>query len=127
MLFVGDDWADDHHHVVVQDAGGRVLGRRLLPEGAAGMARFHELVAWCAGEGSEPDPAQVVIVIETERGPWVKALAAAGYRVYPANPKQAARHKEAVAVTGEEGRLLRRRGAGRHGPHPPASVAGAGC
>jgi hypothetical protein len=67
MLFVGDDWADDHHHVVVQDAGGRVLGRRLLPEGAAGMARFHELVAWCAGEGAEPDPAQVVIVIETER------------------------------------------------------------
>jgi predicted CoA-binding protein len=35
-----------------------------------------------------------VVVIETDRGPWVKALAAAGYRVYPANPKQAARHEE---------------------------------
>ena len=40
-------------------------------------------------------------MIETERGPWVRALAAAGYRVYPVNPKQAARHKEAVAVSGK--------------------------
>jgi hypothetical protein len=66
------------------------------------MARFHELVACCWGEGSEPDPAQVVVVIETGRGPWVKALAAAGYRVYAVNPKQAARHKETIAVSGKK-------------------------
>jgi Transposase/Transposase IS116/IS110/IS902 family len=41
-------------------------------------------------------------VIETGRGPWVKTLAAAGYRVYPANPKQAARHKETVANSGKK-------------------------
>jgi Transposase len=76
-------------------------GRR-LPEGADGIARFHELVASCWGEDSEPDPAQVVVVIETDRGPWVKALAAAGYRVYAVNPKQAARHREAVAVSGKK-------------------------
>jgi hypothetical protein len=102
VLFVGDDWADDHHHVVVQDAAGKVLGRRLLPEGAAGIARFHELAAWCAGGDADLDPAQVVVVIETERGPWVRALAAAGYRVYPVNPKQAARHKETIAVSGKK-------------------------
>jgi hypothetical protein len=102
LLFIGDDWADDHHHVVVQDAAGKTLGRRLLPEGAGGMARFHELVACCAGEDAELDPARVVVVIETERGPWVRALAAVGYRVYPVNPKQAARHKETVAVSGKK-------------------------
>ena len=32
----------------------------------------------------------------------MKALAAAGYRVYPANPKQAARHKETIAVSGKK-------------------------
>jgi hypothetical protein len=102
LLFTGDDWAEGHHDVVVQDGAGKTLARRRLPEGADGLARFHELAASCWGEDGEPDPAQVVIVIETDRGPWVKALAAAGYRVYAVNPKQAARHKEAIAVPGKK-------------------------
>jgi hypothetical protein len=88
--------------VVVQDEAGKTLARRRLPEGVAGIARFHELVASCWGEDGEPDPAQVVVVIETDRGPWVKALAASGYRVYPANPEQAARHKETISVPGKK-------------------------
>jgi hypothetical protein len=88
--------------VVVQDEAGKTLARRRLPEGVDGLARFHELVASCRGEDIEPDPARVVIVIETGRGPWVRALAAAGYRVYPVNPKQAARHRETVANSGKK-------------------------
>jgi hypothetical protein len=102
LLFIGDDWAEGHHHVVVHDEAGVMLAKRQLPEGMDGFARFHELVASCWGQDSEPDPARVVVVIETERGPWVKALAAAGYRVYPANPKQAARHKETIANSGKK-------------------------
>jgi len=102
LLFIGDDWAEGHHDVVAQDDAGKALARRRLPEGADGIARFHEMVASCLGEDAEPDPARVVVVIETDRGPWVKALAAAGYRVYPANPKQAARHKETIAVSGKK-------------------------
>ena len=102
MLFIGDDWAEGHHDVVTQDDAGKTLARRRLPEGADGIARFHEMVASCLGEDAEPDPALVIVVIETDRGPWVKALAAAGYRVYPANPKQAARHKETVANSGKK-------------------------
>jgi hypothetical protein len=102
LLFIGDDWAGGHHDVVAQDDAGKALARRRLPEGADGIARFHEMVASCLGEDTEPDPARVVVVIETDRGPWVKALAAAGYRMYPANPEQAARHKEAIAVSGKK-------------------------
>ena len=102
MLFIGDDWAEGHHDVVAQDDAGKALARRRLPEGADGIARFHEMVAFCLGEDAEPDPARVVVVIETDRGPWVKALAAAGYRVCPANPKQAARHKETIANSGKK-------------------------
>jgi hypothetical protein len=45
LLFVGDDWAEDHHDVELQDPAGRRLGRARLPEGVVGIARLHKLVA----------------------------------------------------------------------------------
>jgi transposase len=97
-LFVGDDWAEDHHDVEVMDEAGKVLGRRRLPEGAAGMAQLHGLVGGFLGE--DADAAEVVVGIETDRGPWVAALAAAGYRVFAVNPLQAARFRERHGVSG---------------------------
>jgi transposase len=97
-LLVGDDWAEDHHDVEVMDATGRVLARRRLPEGVAGMARLHELIGQQLGEAGED--AEVVIGIETDRGPWVAALVAAGYVVYAVNPLQASRFRERLGVSG---------------------------
>jgi Transposase/Transposase IS116/IS110/IS902 family len=97
-LFVGDDWAEDHHDVEVMDAAGRVLARVRLPEGVAGMARLHELIGRHLGE--DGGDAQVVIGIETDRGPWVAALIAAGYLVFPVNPLQASRYRERHGVSG---------------------------
>ena len=97
-LFVGDDWAEDHHDVELMDAAGRVLARKRLPEGVAGMARLHELTGQHLGEDAE-DP-EVVIGIETDRGPWVAALVAAGYVVYAVNPLQASRYRERHGVSG---------------------------
>jgi hypothetical protein len=54
VLFVGDDWAEDHHDVEVQDETGRRLGKARVPEGIVGVARLHELVARFAGEDTEP-------------------------------------------------------------------------
>ena len=42
----------------------------------------------------------MVIGIETDRGPWVAALAAAGYTVYAVNPLQASRYRERHGVSG---------------------------
>ncbi len=97
-LFVGDDWAEDHHDVELMDAAGKVLARRRLPEGVAGMARLHELIGQQLGEDAED--AEVVIGIETDRGPWVAALVAAGYTVYAVNPLQASRYRERHGVSG---------------------------
>jgi hypothetical protein len=33
VLFVGDDWAEDHHDVELVDEAGTVLARKRLPEG----------------------------------------------------------------------------------------------
>jgi transposase len=97
-LFVGDDWAEDHHDAEVMDEAGKVLARRRLPEGVAGMAQLHELIGRCLPEDAEG--ADVVVGIETDRGPWVTALIAAGYTVFPVNPLQASRYRERHGVSG---------------------------
>ncbi|MFI8186690.1 IS110 family transposase [Actinacidiphila glaucinigra] len=87
MLFVGDDWAEDHHDVEVQDAAGLKLATARLPEGVEGVAKLHALIARHGGENLEPE--QVV-----------QALIAAGYRIYAVNPRQAARFKERYGTSG---------------------------
>jgi transposase len=42
----------------------------------------------------------VLVGIETDRGPWVTALIAAGYTVYAINPLQVARYRERHGVSG---------------------------
>ena len=98
MLFLGDDWAEAHHDIELQDGNGRVLARRRLPEGVAGIADLHALVADHLGDDDEPD--QVLVGIETDRGPWVQALLAAGYQVWAINPIQAARYRERHSSSG---------------------------
>jgi len=98
-LFVGDDWAEDHHDVEVMDGAGKALAKRRLPEGAAGMAQLHGLIGQFVPE-DDLDSAEVVIGIETDRGPWVAALIAAGYTVFPVNPLQASRYRERHGVSG---------------------------
>ncbi|WP_328860338.1 IS110 family transposase [Streptomyces sp. NBC_00306] len=98
MLLIGDDWAEDHHDVEVQDETGRKLAAAKLPEGVDGVAKLHELVAKHGGE--KLDPNAVIVGIETDRGPWVQALIAAGYKVYAINPRQVARFKERYGTSG---------------------------
>jgi len=104
-LFVGDDWAEDHHDVEIVDDTGRLLARRRLPEGLEGVTRLHALI----GEHTpiewadlEPDraAAMVKVGIETDRGPWVAALAAAGYEVFAINPMSVARYRERHSTSG---------------------------
>jgi transposase len=99
LLLVGDDWAEDHHDVEVQDETGRRLGKARLPEGIAGIARLHAMIGQHIGD-DEDEQVQVVVGIETERGPWVQALLAAGYQVYAINPLQVARYRERHGVSG---------------------------
>ena len=91
---MGDDWAEEHHDIEVQDETGRVLAKKRLPEGLSGMVAFHELLGrYVPASWADLDPAEaaaeVVIGIETDRGPWVAGLVAAGYQVFAINPTSA--------------------------------------
>jgi hypothetical protein len=98
VLFIGDDWAEAHHDIEIEDESGRVLARRRLPEGLAGITTLHELVAEHLDPTAEPD--QVQVGIETDRGPWVQPLLAAGYVVFAINPLQVARYRERHSPSG---------------------------
>jgi hypothetical protein len=98
MLFIGDDWAEAHHDIEIEDEAGRLLVRKRLPEGLAGVTLLHELIAEHLDPSGEPD--QVLVGIETDRGPWVQALLATGYLVYAINPLQVARYRERHSTSG---------------------------
>ena len=105
MLFVGDDWAEDHHDIEVEDEAGQRLARQRLPEGLAGISRLHALIAACMpaewADLPEGEAAgRVKVGIETERGPWVQALVAAGYEVFALNPVSVARYRERHSTSG---------------------------
>lgn len=94
-VFVGDDWAEAHHDVHVMDSAGERLVSRRLPEGLGGIGAFHDLMA-----DHVSDPGDVVVGIETDRGLWVEALVAVGYRVYAVNPMSVARYRDRHSVGG---------------------------
>jgi hypothetical protein len=54
VLFIGDDWAEDHPDVEIQDETGRRPGTVRLPEGVEGIAKLHAFVARHGGETLEP-------------------------------------------------------------------------
>src|ERR1700687_1232903 len=95
MIFVGDDWAEDHHDVWVMNQDGLRWPPKKIPKGPAGIARMHSLLATYAEE-----PKQVVIGIETDHGLWVEALAAAGYQMYAINPLSVSRYRDRHSVSG---------------------------
>jgi transposase len=94
-VFVGLDWAEDHHDVFVEDGTGRRLGAGRLPDGVAGIVRFHELLA-----DHVEEPGQVVIATETDRGLFINALVAADYTVLAINPMSTARYRERYSTSG---------------------------
>jgi len=94
-VFMGDDWAEDHHDVYLMNEDGKKLAGRRLPEGLDGIGMFHELVV-----DHIADPAEVIVGIETDRGLWVSALVAAGYQVYAINPFAASRYRDRHNVAG---------------------------
>src|SRR4051794_16465010 len=102
---MGDDWAEDHHDIELGDDEGQGLTRRRLPEGIEGIAALHGLVAehlpedWAELE-AEQVQALVKVGIETDRGPWVAALVAAGYEVFAINPLSVARYRERHSTSG---------------------------
>lgn len=89
MIFVGLDWAEDHHDVAVMNETGDVLGELRVDDGMDGVGRIHTVVA-----AHVTDAAEVVVGIESAHGLVAQALVAGGYSVYEINPMASSRYRD---------------------------------
>lgn len=85
----GIDWAENHHDVALVDDEGRVLLRKRV---TADLDGFTEMIGFITDFGGGPE--RTPIAIETEKNLFVVGLAAAGFTVYPINPRALARYRE---------------------------------
>ncbi len=86
----------------VMDAAGRRLAKARLPEGVVGIARLHAMISeQFAGQfGEDAGGVEVLVGIETDRGPWVAALVAAGYEVFAVNPLSVKEYRRRHRLSG---------------------------
>jgi transposase len=82
MWYVGLDWADTHHDVVVLDEAGRRVGSQRFVHSPEGLNDLKQLLLRIAGS-----PDQLACIVETNHGLLITFLLEAGFPVYPVNPK----------------------------------------
>jgi len=88
-IYVGIDWADDHHDIHVTDDTATVLGSFTIPHSCEGMAKLENRVGKCCTNREA-----VLVAIESHQGLLIYALLEAGYTVYPINPKAIDRYRD---------------------------------
>jgi transposase len=93
--FIGIDWADQEHAVCVLE--GPRLRREVLPHTPEAIA------IWAAGLAREFPQQPVAVMVEQSRGALLSALTQYPQLVlFPINPKQAARYREALVHSGKK-------------------------
>jgi hypothetical protein len=94
--YVGVDWGDETHVVVVQDRESREVSCRNVEHSGRGLA---ELTSWLE-DICEGDVQAIAVAIEVPHGPVVGALLAHGFQVFAANPKQVDRFRDRFSPAG---------------------------
>lgn len=88
-VYVGIDWADDHHDVYVTNDAAAALDSFKITHSRAGMEKLISRVAKCCADGES-----VLVAVESHQGLLIYALLEAGYTLYPINPKAMDRYRD---------------------------------
>lgn len=89
MIYVGIDWADDHHDVAITDDSAQTLSKFQISHDSPGFTKLHAQLA-----SFQLPPDQISVALETSRGLLVHELLRSGYLVYAINPKSVNRYKD---------------------------------
>jgi transposase len=94
MIYVGIDWADDHHDVAITDDSAETLSKFQISHDSSGFAKLHAQLA-----SFKQSPDQILVALETSRGLLVHDLLGSGYLVYAINPKAVNRFKDRYVLS----------------------------
>src|SRR3989338_5949158 len=83
MIYVGIDWADDHHDILITDDSAKTLEQFRIDHTCDGFALLHSHLV-----NHQTFPGLVLITIETSRGLLVHELLQKGYTVYASIQRQ---------------------------------------
>jgi transposase len=88
-IYVGIDWADDHHDIHVTDNSARALNSFSIPHSYEGVEQMRKQL----GKFSA-NPEKILVAIESHQGLLIYSLLESGYQVYPINPKAMDRYRD---------------------------------
>lgn len=96
-VYIGIDWADKTHAICVIDP------ERPTPQPSTLEHKAAVIVAWAQALQQKYPQRELRLIIESSRGALIHALiAVGGFTIYPINPKQATRFREALYPTGRK-------------------------
>ena len=95
MLFVGIDWASDHHDVAALAPGGEQLLKARVPHSAEGFQGLRDHLTKLG-----VPPSEIAVALEMHEGPLVLWLLDQGYVVYGINPRMADRARDRLSTSG---------------------------
>src|SRR5690349_4882400 len=93
MYYVGIDWANDHHDIVVIDDANQNKGTIRVNHSVSGLAQLDKFL-----KDIVSDPQQVACIVETNQGLLIAHLLEVGWPVYPVNPKTVDRKRGAAGA-----------------------------
>jgi len=89
QIYVGIDWADDHHDVYITDDTACMLDSFAIPHSYAGMEELEKRLAKFSAIRQN-----ILIAIESHQGLLIWNLLERGYQVYLINPKAMSRYRD---------------------------------
>ena len=96
-VFIGIDWADKAHAICLIDP------ERSTPQRSSLAQKPEAIAAWAEALHKKYVGRELCVIIETSKGALITALTeVGGFTIYPINPKQAARYREALHPTGSK-------------------------
>lgn len=88
-IYVGIDWADDHHDVHITNDSARPLDNFTVSHSYSGMQQLKMHLAKFSVA-----PEKVLVAVEYHEGLLIYSLLEARYQVYPINPKAMSRYRD---------------------------------
>ena len=96
-VFIGIDWADQAHAICLIDPA------KPTPQHSSLDQKPEAIATWAEALHKKYIGRELCLIIESSKGALITALIeVGGFTIYPINPKQAARYREALHPTGSQ-------------------------